>query len=165
MMTIMLRKIVGCAILILAQVLVLNQIDLFGYATPYLYIYIILKMRIDVPRYVLLLVGFLLGLMIDLFLYTLGVHASATVLLAMCQPFFLRAFASRDDEEQIVPVGRKMGTLAFMEYMAVCVLMHHTALLMVEYFTFAGILQTLLRILCSSLLTFSLIMAVDKMTD
>ena len=59
-------------VLVLLQVLVFNHIYIFGYGTPLLYIYLILKMPIKVPRNVVMLVGFLLGLTIDVFTNTLG---------------------------------------------------------------------------------------------
>lgn len=149
-------------VLVLLQVLVLNHIHILGYATPFFYIYLIVKMEYRIPRYLILLIGFLLGLTIDMFTNTLGVNASATVLLAFMQPFFLKIFAPRDVEDELVPERRQIGAWSFCKYVVLCVCLHHTMLLMLEYFTFLGILQTLIRIVVCSLFTIIMILAVDK---
>ena len=149
-------------VLVLLQVLVLNHIHILGYATPFFYIYLIVKMEYRIPRYLILLIGFLLGLTIDMFTNTLGVNASATVLLAFMQPSFLKIFAPRDVEDELVPERRQIGAWSFCKYVVLCVCLHHTMLLMLEYFTFVGILQTLIRIVVCSLFTIIMILAVDK---
>ena len=53
--------------LVLLQVLVLNYIHIAGYATPFLYIYFILKLDTGVSRNELMLWGFFLGLCVDIF--------------------------------------------------------------------------------------------------
>ena len=74
--------------LVLLQVLILNNVHIAGYATPFLYIYLILKFESDVPRNALMLWAFFLGLAVDILSDTPGMNAAATVLLA-----FLRSYA------------------------------------------------------------------------
>ena len=160
-----LKKISGFVILVLIQVLVLNKVNIFGYATPFLYIYLIVSLGISTPRWQGLLIGFALGLCIDFFTHTPGINASATVLLAFLQPVFLRLFAPRDSDETLCPTMNQLGLMSFLKYALLCVLVHHTMLFMLEYFTYVGLVQTLLKIGGSTVLTISLIVAVDKMTD
>lgn len=160
-----LKRLGWFVVLVLLQVLVFNHIYIFGYGTPFLYIYLILKMPIKVPRYVVLIVGFLLGLTIDVFTNTLGLNASATVLLAFLQPYFLKMYAPRDIEEELVPERRQIGNWPFLKYVTWGVCLHHSTLLMLEYFTYVGFLQILVRIVVCSLLTISFIWAIDKLVD
>lgn len=157
-----LKKMAWFVVLVLVQVLVLNHIHILGYATPFFYIYLIVKMEYRIPRYLILLIGFLLGLTIDMFTNTLGINASATVLLAFLQPFFLKMFAPRDVEDDLIPERKQIGTWSFCKYVVLCVCVHHSVLLMLEYFTFVGILQTLIRIVVCSLFTIIMILATDK---
>ena len=71
-------------------VLILNNVHIVGYATPFLYIYLILKFESDTPRNALMLWAFFLGLAVDVFSDTPGMNAAATVLLAFLRPTFLR---------------------------------------------------------------------------
>lgn len=145
----------------LLQVLILNNVHIAGYATPFLYIYLILKFESDVPRNALMAWAFFLGLAVDVFSDTPGMNAAAAVLLAFLRPTFLRLFMPRDTVGTLVPAIRTMGILPFLKYLAVGVLAHHILLLALEFFSFAHIGTLLLRIVTSALLTVACIMAVE----
>ena len=147
--------------LVLLQVLILNNVHIAGYATPFLYIYLILKFESDTPRNALMLWAFFLGLAVDVFSDTPGMNAAATVLLAFLRPTFLRLFVPRDTLDTLVPAIRTMGILPFLKYLVVSVLIHHGWLLTLEFFSFAHIGTLLLRIAASTLLTVTCIMAVE----
>lgn len=147
--------------LVLLQVLILNNVHIAGYATPFLYIYLILKFESDVPRNTLMLWAFFLGLTIDIFSDTPGMNASATVLLAFLRPAFLRLFVPRDTLDTLVPAIRTMGFSPFLKYLIVSVVVHHGMLLTIEFFSFAHIGTLLLRIAASSLLTVACIIAME----
>jgi rod shape-determining protein MreD len=149
--------------LVLLQVLILNNVHIAGYATPFLYIYLILKFESDTPRNALMLWAFFLGLTVDVFSDTPGMNAAATVLLAFLRPTFLRLFVPRDTLDSIVPAIRTMGVSPFLKYLVVSVVVHHGVLLTIEYFSFAHLGMLLLRIVASSLLTVCCIMAVEGM--
>lgn len=146
--------------LVLLQVLILNNVHIAGYATPFLYIYLILKFESDTPRNALMLWAFFLGLAVDVFSDTPGMNAAATVLLAFLRPTFLRLFVPRDTLDTLVP-AIPMGILPFLKYLVVSVLVHHGLLLTLEFFSFAHIGTLLLRIAASTLLTVTCIMAVE----
>ena len=101
--------------LVLLQVLILNNVHIAGYATPFLYIYLILKFESDTPRNALMLWAFFLGLAVDVFSDTPGMNAAATVLLAFLRPTFLRLFVPRDTLDTLVPAIRTMGISSFPE--------------------------------------------------
>lgn len=145
----------------LLQVLILNNVHIAGYATPFLYIYLILKFESDVSRNTLMLWAFFLGLSIDIFSDTPGMNAAATVLLAFLRPTFLRLFVPRDTLDGLVPSIRTMGISPFLKYLIVSVFVHHGMLLSIEFFSFAHIGTLLLRIVASTMLTVMCIMAVE----
>lgn len=147
--------------MVLLQVLILNNVHIAGYATPFLYIYLILKFESNVSRNALMLWGFFLGLTVDIFSDTPGMNASATVLLAFLRPTFLRLFVPRDTLEALVPSIRSMGVSPFLKYLFACVFVHHGMLLTIEFFSFAHIGMLLLRIVASTLLTVACIMAIE----
>lgn len=147
--------------LVLLQVLILNNVHIAGYATPFLYIYLILKFESDVSRNALMVWAFFLGLSVDVFSDTPGMNASATVLLAFLRPTFLRLFVPRDTLDALIPSIRTMGVLPFLKYLIVSVFVHHAMLLTIEFFSFAHIGTLLLRIVASTLLTVACIMAVE----
>lgn len=129
-----LHKIGWFICLVLLQVLILNNVHIAGYATPFLYIYLILKFESDVSRNTLMLWAFFLGLTVDVFSDTPGMNAAATVLLAFLRPIFLRLFVPRDTLDTLIPAVRTMGIFPFLKYLVICVLVHHGMLLTLEFF-------------------------------
>ena len=120
--------------LVLLQVLILNNVHIAGYATPFLYIYLILKFESETPRNALMLWAFFLGLTVDIFSDTPGMNAAATVALAFLRPTFLRLFVPRDTLENIVPSIKSMGIAPFLKYLVVSVFVHHAILLTIDLF-------------------------------
>lgn len=145
----------------LLQALVLNNVHVAGYATPFLYIYFILKFDTGISRNELMLWGFFLGLTIDVFSNTPGMNAAATVLLAFACPSIFRLFSPRDTFDNVEPSFRSIGVGPFVKYVIVCVLLHHAALLTIESFSFFDLPVLLLKIITSALLTSLCVLAVE----
>lgn len=139
----------------------LNKVHILGYATPFLYIYLILKFESDTPRNTLMLWAFALGLLVDIFSDTPGMNAAATVWLAFVRPVVLQLFVPRDTVEAFVPSMRALGIAPFLKYLVVCTFIHHIALLCIESFSFAHLSILLLRIAASTLLSVACILALE----
>lgn len=149
---------VGLALL---QVLILNNVHIGGIATPFLYVYFILKFASGTSRNELMLWGFFMGLTIDVFSNTPGMNAAAATFLAFLRPTFLRLFTPRDLLDSIVPSFRTMGVSPFLKFVVVSVFAHHLVLLSIEFFSFTSIPLLLLRVVACTLLTFTCIMAIE----
>lgn len=147
--------------LVLVQVLLLNNIYLFGLATPFIYIYFLLVIDKDMDRNALMLTAFLLGLSVDVFSNTPGVNAGASVLIAFMRPGLLRLFSPRDEYENFEPGIYTLGIWSFVRYAFVVILLHHTVLYFLEAFSLNNMGYLSLRVLCSTLLTLSLVMAIE----
>lgn len=147
--------------LVLLQVLILNNVHIAGYATPFLYIYMILKFESDVPRNALMLWAFFLGLAVDVFSDTPGMNAAATVLLAFLRPSLLRLFTPRDNPDSFIPSFKTMGISPFLKYTTASVFVHSLALLSIEFFSFTSIWLLLLRVLLCTILTVTCIIAIE----
>ena len=156
-----LNRIVWFIGLLLVQILLFNKIYLFGLATPFIYVYFILVLDKEVDRNALMLQAFAVGLMVDVFCNTPGVNAGASVLLAFTRARLLRMFMPREEYENFEPGIRTMGVWPFLRYAFVAVLLHHSALFMLEAFSLAHIGHLLLRVLCSTLLTVMLVMSIE----
>jgi rod shape-determining protein MreD len=143
---------------VMLQVLVFNNILIARTISPFFYILFILLLPFETNRSVLLSLAFILGLTIDAFNNTLGVHASAAVLVAYIRPGVLSLISSRETLESTAePRVANMSLQWFVGYAATLVTIHHLFLFLIEAFTFHGILFTLLRAILSSVLTVILI--------
>ena len=142
-------------LLVLLQGLILNEVNLWqGVAIPYLYILVLLMLPLETPRWLELIIGLVLGLTIDMFTNTLGMHASACVLLAYVRPLYLKGIAPRDGYEFGQRPGiQDLGLSWFIKYAGVLILVHHFWLFFVEVYSLKGFFNTVLRVFASSVLT------------
>jgi hypothetical protein len=144
--------------LVLIQVLIFNQVQFSGFFNPYVYILFIILLPLSTPRYAVLILAFALGLIIDIFSNSLGVHSAATVFVAYIRPLVIRLISNREDDKSDYP-GLNQNKLAwFINYVVIMVLIHHTLLFYLEVYTFANFFNTLYRVILSSL--FSIIVIV-----
>jgi len=145
-------------VLVLLQVLILNHVQFSGFINPYIYILLILLLPFDTPGWLLLIVAFFLGLTIDMFSDTLGVHASATVFMAFLRPFALRGISSRETyESNTYPRIFYYGFNWFLKYTIILVFTHHLFLFFVENFKLDNFYLVLLRVILSTLFSTLLI--------
>lgn len=152
------RNIVRFLFLVIIQVLVLNNIQLNGYINPYFYVLFILLMPFETPGWAVTLFGFSIGMAIDLFANTPGMHAIATTFMGYMRLFILRYMSPRDGYEPgTFPRIFYYGFNWFFRYALILILLHHFVLFIVESFHFAAFGHILLRIFLSSFLTLTLV--------
>jgi rod shape-determining protein MreD len=145
-------------ILVLLQVLILNNIQLGGYINPYLYVWFILMLPFETPVALVMVLGFLLGLTIDMFLNTAGVHAAACVAMGYARHYILKIFAPREGYEfGAQPSLVSLGLKWYLSYAGLLVFVHHTVLFYAEVFRLSEFSYTMLRVILSSIFTISLI--------
>jgi rod shape-determining protein MreD len=158
-MTIVFLKNLGRFIfLIFFQILILNNIQFSGYINPYFYIYFILLLPFETPRWLLLSSAFLLGISLDIFSDTPGLNAAACVLMAFLRPFIISSISSGTEFMMGThPSLKNQGLKWFAYYSVILVLIHHTSLFYLEIFRFSEFFQTMLRVLLSSAFTLLLI--------
>jgi len=149
-------------LLILMQVLLLNNIQFSGYINPYVYIMFILLLPIEIPSWLLLLLSFATGLIIDFFSGSPGMHTSATVLAGFVRPYILRIVSPKDGYESgSDPSMMIYGFRWFFLYALLMVLVHHTTLFYLEIFRFADFFRTILRVLLSTMFSMTFILLIE----
>jgi len=139
-------------ILLLVQVVICNNINFFGYINPYIYIIFIFLFPIKENRLVLLLVSFILGMLVDMFSDSGGVHAAAAVSLAYIRPVLLKtSFGLLYEHHSIKFSTTNIGSL--ITYVAFGTVLHHFILFSLEVFNISSILLILQKTLFSSIFT------------
>jgi len=146
------NSIIRFIVLVLAQVIVLNHIDFLGYINPYLYIFFIIIYPVKNNRLIFLFLSFLLGLAIDIFSDSGGVHAAACVSIAYIRPVVLKfSFGTLYDHQTIK--FNNMGFLSLLGYVSLLTLIHHFILFSLEIFNVSKIVLTLQKTLFASIFT------------
>jgi hypothetical protein len=152
------KNIARFLILILAQVLVVQNINLSGYIILLPYVLIILMLPFETNRIVVLIAAFIAGVTIDYFYDSSGIHASACTIMGFSRHYVLRIIAPRDGYEVgLKPTVHNMGLEWFLSYAGILIFVHHFFLFYLEIFRFTEFFRTLLRVVLSSAATLGLI--------
>ena len=137
--------------LIFLQVVLFSKMSIGRYV-PYVYIMFILRFPIRFDKSLFLLCSFLLGLSLDVFFNSGGVHAAACTIMAYFRPLALRFAFGRNYEHQTIKLTR-VSLSARAAYVSILVVMHHFVLFVLETFNFKFFLFTLKSIFFSSIYT------------
>ena len=134
------QLVVRFASLLLLQVLVFKQIQLGGswFASTQLIVYpiFILLLPLKMPRSLVIFLAFILGLSVDMFYDSPGIHASASVLLGFMRPTILRGLApSGGYDIDSNPTKRKYGVVWFAQYAGILLALHLFWYFCLEVFT------------------------------
>ena len=157
-----LQNIFRFVFLVLFQVLVLNNIQFLGFVNPYVYILFILALPVQIPRWFLLILAFILGLTIDIFSNTIGMHAFATVFVAFFRGGIIKLFTNIEEGSNPTPSFYTFGVSAYVKFVVVMVLIHHVTLFVLEAFSFANIGILLAKIFVSTFVTVLLILGIQS---
>jgi rod shape-determining protein MreD len=139
--------------LVFLQVFVLNNILFLGYVNPYLYIAFVFLYPLKKNRFSFLLLSFALGLSIDFFSDSGGIHAFSLVTIAYLRLFFIRVFLNKFEVDypffklNLEPFGKKFN------YIVTLTVLHHFLLFSFANFSFQNMSHVILNTLYSSAFT------------
>jgi rod shape-determining protein MreD len=140
--------------LVFLQVFLLKNLTLYNLSTPYIYILFILLLPFETPNILLFTFAFVLGLIIDSFYDTPGLHAASCVLLAFARILFISITVQKEGfDNEPEPTLSVMGLRWFFTYALILTLLHHFFLFNLEVFRFSEIQYTLSRFIFSSMFT------------
>ena len=161
-MILFIQNIVRFIFLILIQVFVLNNIRFLGFINPYIYILFIFLLPVKFPRWMSLILAFVLGIIIDAFSNTYGIHAFSAVLIAFLRNPVINIFTSVEEGANPVPSFYTFGVAAFIKYIITLVIIHHTTFFFLEIFGFENFGQTLLKIILNAFVTIVIILGIHS---
>ena len=139
-------------LLLAAQVIIFNNINFLGYINPFPYILFIILFPVNGNKYGLLLASFFLGVLMDMFCNSGGVHAAACVLLASVRPSIFKFSFGLSYEYQTVKINDTLTPERF-SFILISVIVHHITLFILEVFTFEFVWDIILRTLVSTVFT------------
>lgn len=143
-------------LLLFLQSFLLNNINLFGFINPNLYLLFIIIYRLDGNPTLLIIIGFVMGLLLDLLTQGSGGHTIATLTIAFLRlPIIKFSFGVNYD----VPMGMIKGSLLRQRllYFMLMVVIHHLVLYSIVYFSFDNTIIILKNTLFTSFFTFIMV--------
>ena len=135
------------------QVFVLNNILFLGFINPYLYISFVFAYPLKENRIPFLFYCFLLGLGVDFFSDTGGIHAISIVFIAYIRLFFIKVYFNKTATDfaffklKSEPFGKVFN------YVVTLTIIHHFIYFSFANFSFQNFSDVLLNTLYSSIFT------------
>lgn len=144
--------------LVLLQGLVLRNIgagwDEFTYLQVILHPLFILLLPLRTPTALILLLAFICGIAVDGFYSSLGIHASASVFIALARPAVLKMLQPHNGYNiNDSPTAARWGFAWFIRYAAIMFALYLFWYFSVEAFTFVYLGDILLKTLVSFIVT------------
>jgi hypothetical protein len=156
-MNVVTKHIIRFILLWLLQVLIFNQLE-FGFGIHMMvYPLFIMLLPFDIGILSLLLYAFLLGLSIDIFSNTFGLHASSLLMMAFFRPIIFNFFAPRDGYDPLKQASiDDMGLRWFILTYGNLLLIHHFWFFLIEIFRMNEFLLILQNTFFSVIISFIL---------
>jgi hypothetical protein len=139
-------------LLLVAQVLIFNNINFFGYLNPFPYVLFIILYPVNGNKSALLLASFLLGIIMDMFCNSGGVHAAASITLAYLRPTFFKFSFGVSYEYQTVKINDKLTPERF-SFILISIVTHHFVLFILETFRLNFFFNILIQTIFSTIFT------------
>ncbi len=152
-------------ILVLVQVLMLQNIRIGNpgsiWESMHIIIYpiFIFLLPFDTKRWLLVFLGFLIGITVDVFYGTIGVHAAAGCLTGFLRPIMLKLQEPKGGYGQGSPTKYRLGLGAYVRYTGIMLLIHLVWYFSMQYFSVVYIYDITISSLLSFIFSFPLILA------
>ena len=138
--------------LLYQTIYILNEVIFASYINPYLYLIILLIMPFKTQKWFLLIYAFILGLSVDVFSDTLGMHSSACLIIAVLKPSITKITIPHNIiEENDELIAQKIGVKSFILFTSILIFIHHSILFILEHASID--FRILLKILFSTLIS------------
>ncbi|RBA28439.1 rod shape-determining protein MreD [Flavobacterium tibetense] len=138
---------------LMLQLLLFNNIDFMGYLNPFPYVLYIILFPVNGNKPTLLVTSFLLGLFLDMFTNSGGVHATASLFLAYVRPSLFKFSFGLSYEYQTVKIADKI-TPERISFLILAIFIHHLVLFLLEFFRLSLIVSVIGRTFLATIFTF-----------
>jgi rod shape-determining protein MreD len=126
--------------------------NFLGYISPFPYILFIILYPVNGNKSGLVMASFILGLIMDMFSNSGGIHATACLVLAYFRPAIFKFAFGLSYEYQTVKLNDVLTPERF-SFILLSVVIHHFTLFLLEAFQFSFIFDILIRTLLSTVFT------------
>ncbi|NCC98264.1 MAG: rod shape-determining protein MreD [Bacteroidia bacterium] len=156
-----LRNTILFIVLVFLQVVLFDNIDYFGFISPYIYVIFILSLPVGINKNWAMILSFILGMLIDMFSNTMGIHTFACVFVAFFRNNWINALFSHNDFALTSPSIKSFGFANYLKYAIGIVFVHHALLFYLETLSVRFFWITLLSVICNTIVTLLLILCYD----
>lgn len=138
--------------LIFLQTILVRNFVLFDLSFCYVYLAVIIFLPLEMTAIPLMFAGFFLGLTIDAFYDSIGIHAFSCVLIGLLRPYIIKFVTPIGGYDNIVSF-RQLSIKWIASYSFIIIFIHHLCLFFLEAGGFHMFFTTLFKTLLSSIFT------------
>nr|WP_314897387.1 rod shape-determining protein MreD [uncultured Flavobacterium sp.] len=139
-------------LLLAVQIIIFNNMNFLGYISPFPYLLFIILYPVNGNKSGLLIASFFLGLIMDMFSNSGGIHATACLALAYFRPYIFKFSFGLSYEYQTIKLNDVLTPERF-SFILLSVVIHLFTLFLLEAFQLSFFFDILLRTLLSSVFT------------
>lgn len=141
--------------LVFLQALIVSRLQVLdGFILPWVYIFAILMLPFETPKWLVLVIAFVVGYVMDLFSGPMGMHMTACTVLGWLQPTVQRILSPREGYEvNQEPTIQKQGLRWYLTYAGILTFCHHFILFFAETLRFTPFFYQFGHILFSAMAT------------
>ena len=150
-----------CVLLLFLQVFLLDNLHWLGLVHPFVYLWAIVLLPIELPRWMQMLIGAVIGALMDIFTHAPGIHMAGCVMIAYQRPLLVARYVQDIERMKGGITIAAIGMDNYMRMLAMMVAVHHTVVFFLEAFTFHHFGYTLLQILLSGVMSFAFILMLE----
>lgn len=153
-------------VLVAAQAVIFNNLVLFNSAVALVFLFMLVEMPVSVSVNAMMIVGFLLGLSVDIFQDTPGLNAMACTIMSFIRKPIFHLYVPRDEDLSDRRLSIKtLGLAVYLKYMLTFVVLYCAIYFSLEAFSYFDFQRLAMRVLFSSLFTFVVLYAIDSLTN
>ena len=157
-------KEIGRLLLILAlQVLLFDHLHISMWGFPMVYILFLITLPPLKLKWVEMIIGFAVGLIMDIWHSSMGVHIAACVAIAFLRPILLSNFVQEIERINDNVSGSSIGLVEYVKCVVILTILHHAIVFSLEAWDIQSWWIVLLQTIISSALTIAIILSYDRL--
>lgn len=155
----MVIKEIGRLLLLFAlQVLLFDHLHVGHWGIAMVYILFLLYLPVRIPRWAEMLIGLLVGLMMDIWHSSLGIHIAACVALSFARPLLLNQAVQDVERIKDNMSFQTIGRIEYTKCVVILTILHHFIVFTLESWNLAFWWIILLQTIVSSIMTLCFIL-------
>jgi hypothetical protein len=147
------------AFYLILQLVLFRYMVLFNVGFCFIYIAAILTLPKEINHVNIIILSFVLGLIVDAFYNTMGMHTAASTLIGYLRPFVAQLVIPQQagfDEKKDFSI-KSLNITTFAIYAILLIAIHHVLLFFLEMGSFSMFFTTLLKVIVSIVYTLAII--------
>lgn len=155
------KLIIQAVVVLLLQVLLFDHLQIAGWGFPMVYVLVLMNLPVQVPRWAEMLIGVFVGLLLDIWNSTIGVHMAASVAFAFLRPILLRNVVQDWERVSGEVTSMTLGRMEYLKCLVFLTLIHHLMVFALEAWSWQHWWIVLIQTALSTLMTILCIVGYD----